>query len=332
MGERVAIKRREFIGALVVCIAVLAAANVIVQRLTAHTVSRRILADAQMAPTAQVIALGNSLMRSGFSAEAFAAPGAAKAVAVNLAMGASTPPEQLLLLRAGLRANHDARLLLYGFYDFQLTDPVSFANADIIGNHDILYYQEAEFARRFYEMSRYETVAFEITRRVAMLAERGAVWGKVELLRRAMGQQGMPAEARNQFGRAADFTLLESKSREEFERHCLAAARAPLNVPVAEIIREAQEKGARVVFILMPLPPRHLQTFYETAGWAEYEMHLRSLLAEKNVVYVDASHWIADAGKFGDALHLGDGGAAEFSRRLGALCPDPNADHPCAAQ
>ena len=26
-------------------------------------------------------------------------------------------------------------LVLYGFYDFQLTDPVSFASSDLIGNH-----------------------------------------------------------------------------------------------------------------------------------------------------------------------------------------------------
>jgi hypothetical protein len=35
---------------------------------------------------------------------------------------------------------------------------------------------------------------------------------------------------------------------------------------------------------------------------------------------VDASRWFADANKFGDALHLNEEGAREFSQRLGALC------------
>lgn len=332
MREQGTIKRGQFFGTLFVCLLVLAAANLVVQRLTANTVSRRILADARSAREAQVIALGNSLVRSGFDAGAFVPPDAAKGMAVNLAMGASTPPEQLLLLRAGLRAEPKARLLLYGFYDFQLTEPIEFANAEIIGNHDILYYQEPEFARGFYRMGRYESVQFEITRRAPMLAERGAVWAKVELLRRAMGQQGMPAEARNQFGRAADFTMLEAKSREEFERHCVAAARAPLNAPVAEMVREAQEKNVSVVFVLMPLPPHHVQTFYESAAWAEYEVHVRSLLDERKVAYVNASRWIPDAGKFSDALHLSEDGAQEFSRRLGAVCADRDAAHPCETQ
>jgi hypothetical protein len=322
MQQNLLITRRQFFAAFLVCLAVLAAGNLVVQRLTAHTVSRRILAEARTSSSAQVIALGNSLMRSGFVPEAFAPPISpqAQAPAVNLAMGASTPVEQLLLLRAGLRAIPDARLLLYGFYDFQLTDPVAISNSDIIGNRDILYYQEPEFARGFYQMSRYDSAAFEITRRFPMLAERGAVWAKVEWLRRYLGQQGLPPESRNQFGRISDFTLLEAKSREEFERHCVAAAQAQLSRPVLEIIREARQHGSRVVFVVMPLPPRHVDSFYGTSAWSVYQRHLRNLLAAQNVAYLDASRWIPDVSKFGDALHLSEQGAKEFTRRLAAQC------------
>jgi hypothetical protein len=324
MDQQATITGSRFLATLMVCLAVLFAASLAVKRLTAHTVSRRLLAETQEASYAQIIALGNSLMRSGFVPDAFAPPAApqSNSPAFNLALGASTPPEQLLLLRAGLRAMPKARLLLYGFYDFQLTDPVSFASADLIGNHDILYYQEPEFARRFYQMSRYDAAAFEIDRRLGILSERGAVWGKVELVRRAISQQGMPTEARNQFGRAADFTLLEAKSRDEFEQHCAAASQAPLNAPAAEIISEAQQKGIRVVFIVMPLPPRHVRLFYDAPAWASYQRHIRQLLGASNVAYLDASRWIPDAAKFGDALHLSPGGAEEFSRRLGQSCGD----------
>src|SRR5262249_20252521 len=181
MKQNFQIAWRQFGGALFLCSAILAAANFGVQRLTAHTVSRRLLADTREAGHTQIIALGNSLMRSGFVPEAFAPPASPRgeSAAFNLAMGASTPVEQLLLLRAGLRWFTAPRLLLYGFYDFQLTDTVVLSNADLIGNHDILYYQEPEFARGKFQMTRYDSVAFEISRRLPMLAERGAVWAKV---------------------------------------------------------------------------------------------------------------------------------------------------------
>ena len=318
MQERSLITRRQFFGALLVCLAILTAGNLIVQRITAHTVSRRVLEEARAARSAEVIALGNSLMRAGFLSEVFAdaAGSSSKSSAVNIALGASSPVEQLLLLRAGLRTVPNPKLLLYGFYDFQLTDPVIFANSDIIGNHDILYYQEPEFARRYFQMSRRDSAAFEITRHFPMLYERGAVWAKVELLRRWLGQQGVPAESRNQFGRAADFTLLEAKDRAQFEKQCAAVLRAPLNAPVAEIIRESQEKGVRVVFILMPLPPNHVSEFYDAPAWSAYQQHIRQLLEQQNVSYVDASRWVPAGHGFGDALHLSQKGAEEFSRRL----------------
>src|SRR6266403_3662432 len=273
--------RGQFWGTVLVCVTVLVCANTVVGSLTQHSVSRRILADAKSAGSPQTIALGNSLVRSGFNAEEFAAaqqsPGAQSA-ALNMAMGASTPAEHLLLLRAALRADDHARVLLYGFYDFQLTEPVLFTFGDMIGNHDLLYYDEPEFARRYYSMSRYDTAGFEIARRVTLLTERGAVWAKVEQRRRAISQQGMPSQATNQFGRVADFTLLEASGQDEFVKHCERASREQLNAPVLEMIREAQERQLRAVLVLMPLPPRHVQTFYDTGGWAEYQRHLHALL------------------------------------------------------
>jgi hypothetical protein len=325
------ITRGQFWGTVLVCAAVLACANAGITRLTQHTVSRRILADAESAGAAPTIALGNSLMRSGFNADEFAAaqPPGAQSAALNMAMGASNPAEHLLLLRAALRDDDHARLLLYGFYDFQLTDPVSVTFSDLIGNHDLLYYDEPEFARRYYSMSRYGAAGFAIARHFPLLAERGAIWAKVERLRRAISQQGMPNQASNQFGRVADFTLLEASSQDDFVQHCRRASQEQLNAPVLEMIREAQARQLRAEFVLMPLPPRHVQTFYDTAAWEEYQRHLRELLAKQNVAVVDASRWFPDANKFGDALHLNEEGAKEFSQRLGALCGNVNQPNSC---
>jgi hypothetical protein len=326
------ITRGQFWGTVLVCAAGLACANAVVGTLTQHSVSRRILADARIAGGAETIALGNSLVRSGFDADEFATSLRSQSVqnaALNMAMGASTPPEHLLLLRAALQADDRAQLLLYGFYDFQLTDAVSFKLSDMIGNHDLLYYDEPEFARHYYSMSWYDAAGFATARHFPLLAERGAIWAKVERLRRAISQQGMPAQATNQFGRVADFTLLEAKSQDEFVRHCERASQERLNAAILEIIREAQERHLRVVFVLMPLPPRHVQTFYDTASWEEYQLHLRELLAKQNVAVVDASRWFPDANKFGDALHLNEEGAKEFSQRLGALCGNVNQSNSC---
>jgi hypothetical protein len=323
--------RGQFLGTVLVCVAMLACANLGIRRLTQHTVSRRILADAKSAGSPAAIAVGNSLMRSGFNADQFAAaqsPGS-RSAPLNMAMGASNPAEHLLLLRSALRDDDHARLLLYGYYDFQLTDPVSVTFSDLIGNHDLLYYDEPEFARRYYSMSRYDAAGFEIARRFPLLAERGAIWAKVEQVRRAISQQGMPTQATNQFGRVADFTLLEAKSQDEFVKHCERASQEPLNAAILEIIREAQERHLRVVFVLMPLPPRHVQTFYDTAAWEEYQRHLRELLARQKVAAVDAGRWFPDANKFGDALHLNQEGAKEFSQRLGALCGNVNQPNLC---
>src|SRR5260370_36974751 len=135
------ITRGQFWGTVLVCAAVLACANAVGGSLKRRSVSRRILSDAKSAGSStQTIGLGNSLVRSGFNSDEFAAAhqsAGVQNVVLNMAMGASTPAEHLLLLRAALRADDRAQLLLYGFYDFQLTDPVSFTFSDMIGNHDL---------------------------------------------------------------------------------------------------------------------------------------------------------------------------------------------------
>jgi hypothetical protein len=58
----------------------------------------------------------------------------------------------------------------------------------------------------------------------------------------------------------------------------------------------------------------------------------KNLLAAQNVAYFDASRWIPDASKFGDALHLSEQGANEFSRRLAELCSGPERVSLCSSQ
>jgi hypothetical protein len=65
------------------------------------------------------------------------------------------------------------------------------------------------------------------------------------------------------------------------------------------------------------------------ARWQEYQRHLRELLAKQNVAMLDARGWFRDADRFGDALHLNEEGAKQFSQRLGALCGNVNQLNSC---
>jgi hypothetical protein len=276
---------------------------------------------ARQSRSASVIALGNSLVASGFDEVAFDSGAGLSAPrgAANLGLGASSPVEQLLLLRYALSHGVHPNLVVYGFYDFQLTTPDRFTTSDLIGNHAMLYYVEPLYARRFYSLSLHDSFQFRAMHAIPMFAERGAVWAKVEILRRAIAQQGMPAERTNHMGRAADFSLLESDNAEDFRLQCEASTNLPLTSSVRELLRQAHDLGLTIAVVEMPMPDRHRRLFYDTPWWSQYVTHIRNLLAPFNVIYVDAGDWIQDDALFDDPLHLSARGAAQLSQRLGRL-------------
>jgi hypothetical protein len=312
--------RGQLLISVAVLVASLLAMNVVVRVLTRNSVPRRVLRHARELPSASVMALGNSLVAAGFSEAAYdsAAGLSSPRGSVNLGLGSSSPVEQLLILRYALAHGTRPNLVVYGFYDFQLTEPNEFSIADIIGNRAMLYYDEPLYARGFYTLSRHDAVEFRALHSVPMFADRGAIWAKVEILRRAMGRQGMPAERTNQFGRASDFSLLESVNAEDFRQRCESSVNSPLSAAVGEILRQGSEEGRTVALVEMPMRGAHRSLFYDTAWWSAYVEHVRDLLAPYQVTFVDASHWISDDSLFADPLHLNDGGATEFSQKLGA--------------
>ena len=304
------------LGALLV---ILLALNVAVAYTTRDSVPRRQMARARHEPDTTVLAIGNSLIGAGFDESAFdhamrLPPGRGS---LNLALGGSSPVEQLLFLRYALRNQIRPGMIVYGFYDLQLSTPIHFATADLIGNRAVLYYLEPEYARKFYYLSLHDRVEFEIMRHFPIAVDRGAFWAKVERARRVIGQQGMPLERTNQFGRADDFSLLEWSNAEKFAQACERATSVDLVSPVAEIVRQGAEAGAEIVFVEMPMPPAHVRSFYGTPAWEKYREHVRGIVEPQGVRYIDASQWIDDVSLFHDALHLENQGAVQFSQRLG---------------
>ena len=310
---------RQVALSLLVAMIVLVAFNFWLRHSLRNSVPRQLLHALDSSRGFTHLALGNSLMAAGFDPAVFDRyMNQGRVIAFNGALGASSQVEHLTLLREALRRDSSIKVVIYGFFDFQLTEPVVTRNSDLIGNLAASYYLEPDLALRFYIMSPRDRFEFEAMRHVPMLAERGAIWGKVEAMRRAMGQVGMPPVETNRFGRATDFGLLEAQSPDAFVSECehWSGVGDGLNKPALEIIREAEARGAKVVIVEMPMHPFHQQHFYALDAWHRYRNSLRTLVERNGAEYISASGWITDPGEFADHLHLTPRGAEEFSRRL----------------
>ena len=288
-------------------------------RSSQNTVPRALMARVGESTDAKALALGNSLIGVGFVEPSFdVGMGLDKRDgAINLAMGGSSAVEQLLMLRYALQHGLHPRVVVFGFFDFQLTHPLEYSTRDLIGNRAMLYYMEPEYARTLYHLSLHDRAEFEIMRHFELFADRGEVWQRVELFRRALAQQGMPPEKANSMGRAVDFAMLEYSSAPAFVAECGRASRNPLIPSVREIALQATAAGSNVYVLEMPMPPEHVQSFYDQPGWAAYRAHLQSMLGDLGTTYIDASHWIPEETAYADPLHLTYDGAQQFSRRLG---------------
>jgi hypothetical protein len=315
----VKISRRAFLIALAGPLIALAALNHWVSVAAAKSVPRWEMGRVRASTDASVVALGNSLIGVGFVEDSFdqgmqldKAHGA-----INVAMGGSSAVEQLLMLRYALDQGMHPRAVIFGFFDFQLTHPLEYATRDLIGNRAMLYYLKPEYARDFYHLSVHDRLEFEIMRHFEVFADRGLIWESVERFRRALGQQGMPPEQSNSMGRAIDFAMLEYPSAPEFVAECGRASHNPLIPSVTEIARQSAAAGSKVYFVEMPMPPAHVETFYDEPAWDGYRTHLREMLGGLGATYVDASHWMPQEASFIDPLHLSWDGSREFSQRLG---------------
>ncbi len=312
--------KRIFFLALAGIVLLLAAVDHKVARLSWNTIPRWTMSRVRQSTGAQVIALGNSLIGVGFQERSFdegmrlTQPNGS----LSLAMGGSSGVEQLLMLRYALQQGLRPRVVVFGFFDFTLTHPLEYVTRDLIGNRAMLYYVEPEYARGFYHLSLHDRAEFEIMRHFELFADRGTIWERVELFRRALAQQGMPAEASNSMGRSVDFAMLEYPSAPEFIAECGRASRNPLIPSIREIALQAEAAGAKVYFVEMPMPPDHVHMFYDQLEWSGgYRVHLQEMVGGLGADYIDASHWMPDENSFEDPLHLTYTGAQEFSRRLG---------------
>ena len=312
---------KNFLVSLGLAAGILVAFNLLVQHFARNSVPRRLVRQIDATAGITHLALGNSLIAAGFDPSAFEASMAPEpVVAFNAGLGASGTVEQLMILQRALRDASTVKVVIYGFFDFQLTDAPAATLTDFFGNRAMAFYLDPGLARRSYQMSLSDKLGFDLLRHVPMVVERAGIWANVERMRREMGEVGMPPADTNRFGRVADFALLEAHSSADFASKCerLTEQNAGLSQPVLEMIAAAHARGAQVVIVEMPMHPYHQSHFYTLEAWDKYRDHLRKLVEAQHATYLSAADWIPEADEFADHLHLTPAGAQDFSRRLAA--------------
>jgi hypothetical protein len=324
--------RRKTSISVAIAILIMVGGDLLARRISLNSVPRQRISLITSAPDpVDVLAIGNSLVQSGFDRNTFQQVCREEdrpCVAVNGGVGATGTIEHLILSRLAF-SRHHVRTVMYGFFDSQLSDDPPLKNADILGNHNMLYYQEPAVTLQYAQFDRVNRIAFEVFRRSALLRERSSIWARVERFRRQLESFGMPAQETNEFGRKSDFALLEAADTNAFNSRCeeIVESGKFLSPPIEALLDEARQHGTRVIFVEMPMHPSHLQRFYSQPVWESFRAKTRAAVEAEGARYLDASGWVRESKLFEDPLHLSGEGAKEFSRRLAGYW----LDHPAVS-
>jgi len=313
---------RSLLRQLLLLLLLLVVWNVCLSRLTQATPAKALYRKLGNTHQATHVFLGNSLMASGIDEAVFRSSVPPSVISMNIALGWSRTVEHRLILKRMLEKN-SPRVLVYGFFDFQITEPNAGTWRDILGNSSISFYIDSAEAARLYESgSVLAPVQWRLVSKIPMVTERVSWWGKVDAWRRRAEEWGMPKQKVNQFGRVNDFQSLQSASQADFIQKCKLNLNLGFNEAIKAMMQSAADKGMKVVLVEMPISPQHQKLFYQTDEWREYRAHLKQLAsARSGISYLEASDWINDPSLFADVIHLSPAGAVEFSKRLAGVLP-----------
>lgn len=317
-------KPRHLIGAVLVTLGVLVALNLVIVQRSAraplHTLKGRLHAT----PRVDFLFVGDSTMDSGLDPAKFEAAwwqsSTREAKAFNASLRGSGVLDQYLVVREALRQHPETKVVVCSTWNFILTEPVAPHWTNLAGNSAIAYHYEPALAAALYAPgSTFTKLHLQVMRHVPMFTERLTIWGKVETWRREFSSWGMPHPTENEllFPRYSEPAIAAAVSG--FKQQCDDAVRhqTPLWTPARELIRHAQERGATVVFVNMPMGSWSHKLFYSTEAWSRYRAHLQALVEKEGALFVEATAWVADE-NFGDKRHLNPAGAKVFSERLAA--------------
>jgi hypothetical protein len=271
-------------------------------------------------PEAHLIAIGNSVIAAGFDPAAFTEACPQVGPSFNAGLGAAGLSQWYVAWRLAIEGRNDVRHVVIGAFDHLLTSPGNSHWSTWHSNDALAFFAAPEWTERFASYNSADQALYQIARLSPLFTERGAMWSKVELLRRQLGEIGMPTKnsSTTRFGRASDASLVLDNALDHFRSECRVhtSGSLPLAPQILEILKEAQQKGIKTMVVMMPLPvQRH--NFYKTIEWRNYLDHLKILLKEKRCALIDATLWAADENLFQDSVHLNEAGSALFSQRLG---------------
>ncbi len=305
---------RRLFAQVLVFAAAFAGLNRIVVRLDRDAIGRLYVVEALAEPPADVIVVGNSTMVAAFGEREFRA--AAGRSGLNVAVGATSPVEQLAAARAVL-PRHPGATLVVGYLETQLTDAPQGRYADLTGTRAMIYEFGPDLAAEYYAPDDpLKRLGLRLAAGLPVLHARGALWGRVERVRRHLGAVGLPRAVDGRFGRADDFAILYPDP-DEFAgragRH--ADDRVPFAGPVAAMFRLGYAGG--VVLVEMPMPGPYRARYTGTPEYDRYRTHVRTLATAAGGRVIRADDWVPDA-EFEDALHANRAGRAAFTPRLAA--------------
>jgi hypothetical protein len=276
--------------------------------------------DLESRPEAHLIAIGNSVVAAGFDASAFTNACPKAGPSYNAGLGAAGLSQWYVAWRLATEGRNDVRHLVIGAFDHLLTSSGTTHWSTWHSNDALAFFAPPEWTDRFACHNSVDQAIYHIARLCPLFTERGALWSKVELIRRSLGAIGMPSAntTTTRFGRAADASLVLNNALDHFRSECRVhtSGSFPLAPQILEILKEAQQKGIKTTVVMMPMPvQRH--NFYATIEWRDYLDNLKILLKANRCDLIDATQWAADENLFQDSVHLNESGAALFSQRLG---------------
>jgi hypothetical protein len=299
--------------------------NVFLDRWSVRTPARRKLQAIQSARNPNLLFVGNSLLDGHLDIDALREGLGSlgdSTLPLNAALGGSDAPVQRLLTEYALRCHPSVRTLVVGMFDFQLTEehphtPMSLTGTWGVGQDSRFSAQDIFSA---YGFDRFQRAEFVALRPLKMVTYRENAWKYVELLRRSMGEIGMPRAATNGNGRVADFAALEAGGSSVFDQEASRSLNngGLLNPSYRSIFDQAAKHNLHVIVVIMPMSPSHWKHYYSRPLWARYVDVERKVLNARGIRVIDASHWFSSQAQFADVLHMAPGVATDFSKRLGA--------------
>lgn len=232
----------------------------------------------------------------------------------NAGIGSTQTSEHAAIAEEAIATGIHGKLV-YGFMDLALSES---PEPGWKGNRAIAFHLKTVKIPESYGLSAVSGYEFTVRKYIPVLTYQDSLWAKVERIRRILADKTLRKKtATNTFGRASDFSALEDGSSERFAaRVRKAMSNNSLLCPeVMRLLNAAAKDGREAVFVVMPMPSKHRESYYRTPEWQAYLDRLATELDALGARLVNMDEMALDS-DFSDAVHLSPTGATAFTEFL----------------